>query len=185
MGPLEGTSEEQLEQQINTNFLGTILVTKSFLPYFRSRKSGTIVTVTSSTANIPYPFVAVYAATKSALETWTEGMSYELNSFNISIKTIVPAYMQTNFGSNAQMVSHHDYREVFNQYISAMRTDSSAKRDTPESMAGVVYGVATDNKKQLHYTAGSLSKTEYEWLRKDGIETVIATMNNRFFGQEH
>jgi hypothetical protein len=52
-------------------------------------------------------------------------------------------------------------------------------------MAGVVYGVATDNKKQLHYTAGSLSKTEYEWLRKDGIETVIATMNNRFFGQEH
>ena len=71
MGAFEGTTDEQLEQQINTNFLGTILVTKSFLPHFRARKSGIIITVTSSTANIPYPFAAVYAATKSALETWT------------------------------------------------------------------------------------------------------------------
>ena len=38
MGPFEGASKEQLEKQINTNFLGTILVTKSFLPYFRKRK---------------------------------------------------------------------------------------------------------------------------------------------------
>lgn len=185
MGAFEGTSDEQLAQQINTNFLGTILVTKAFLPSFRARKSGTIITITSSTANIPYPFVAVYAATKSALETWTEGMSYELNDFGVSIKTIVPAYMQTNFGSNAQMVTHQDYQEVFNHYLTAMRADSSAKRDTPESIANIVLKAATDNKKQLHYTAGNLSTTEYEWLRKDGIETVVDTMNKRFFEQEN
>ncbi len=184
MGAFEGTSDEQLAHQVNTNFLGSILVIKSFLPYLRSRKSGTIITVTSSTANIPYPFVAVYAATKSALETWTEGMSYELNGFGIRIKTIVPAYMQTNFGTNAKMVFHEDYQEVFNQYIQAMRADSSTKRDTPESIAEIVYEAATDNKDQLHYTAGNLSTTEYEWLKRDGIEQVIPSMNKRFFGQE-
>lgn len=185
MGAFEGTTNEQLEQQINTNFLGTMLVTKAFLPYFRKRKSGTIITVTSSTANIPYPFVAVYAATKSALETWTEGMSYELNDFGMTIKTIVPAYMQTNFGSNAQVVSHQDYQEVFSQYIGEMMEDSSAKQDTPESIAEVVYEAATDNKKKLHYTAGNLATSEYEWLRKDGIEAVIDTMNKRFFDHEN
>ena len=181
MGAFEGTTDEQLEQQINTNFLGTILMTKSFLPFFRARKEGTIITVTSSTANIPYPFVAVYAATKSALETWTEGISYELNEFGINVKTVVPAYMQTNFGNNAQMVSHQDYQNVFNHYITAMKADSSAKKDTPESIADVVYQAATDNKKQLHYTAGNLSTTEYDWLKKEGIEKMIATMNKRFF----
>ncbi|MBC73549.1 MAG: short-chain dehydrogenase/reductase [Muricauda sp.] len=182
MGPFEGTTEEQLEQQIETNFLGTILVTKAFLPFFRKRKKGTVITITSSTANIPYPFVAVYAATKSALETWTEGMSYELNGFGIRMKTIVPAYMQTNFGVNAQIVSHQDYQEVFDRYITAMKADSSAKRDTPESIANVVYEVTTDNKKQLHYTAGDLSTAEYGWLQKEGIENVIETMNKRFLG---
>lgn len=181
MGAFEGTTAIQLARQINTNFLGTLLVTKSFLPYFRARKNGTILTVTSSTANIPYPFVAVYAATKSALETWTEGMSYELSPFGIDIKTIVPAYMQTNFGSNAQMVSHPDYREIFDEYITTMKADANTKRDTPESIAHVVYEAVTDGKAQLHYTAGDLATTEYEWLRKDGIEVVIDTMKKRFF----
>ena len=183
LGAFEGTTDEQLAQQINTNFLATILVSKAFLPYLRTRNSGLIMTVTSSTANIPYPFVAVYAATKSALETWTEGMSYELNHFGIKVKTIVPAYMQTNFGNNAQIISHQDYQEVFNQYLMTMRADSGAKRDTPEDIAKIVYEAATDNKEQLHYTAGSLSTSEYEWLKKDGIEQVIPAMRRRFFEQ--
>jgi len=181
MGPFEGASKEQLEKQINTNFLGTILVTKSFLPYFRKRKSGTIITVTSSTANIPYPFVAVYAATKSALETWTEGLSYELNGFGVNIKTVVPAYMQTNFGGNAEMVSHSAYEDTFNQYFRAMREDASLKRDTPELIANVVYEAATDNKNQLHYLAGDLATEEYNWLKKEGIEKTMNEMNKRFF----
>ncbi|WP_293946897.1 MULTISPECIES: SDR family oxidoreductase [unclassified Sphingobacterium] len=180
MGAFEGTSDEQLQQLININFLGTTLVTKAFLPYFRKRKQGTVLTVTSSTANIPYPFVAIYAATKSALETWTEGMSYELGAFGITIKTIVPAYMQTNFGSNAQMVSHQEYQEVFNHYINSVRADSATKRDAPETIAQVVYEAATDGKLKLHYTAGDLATLEYEWLRKDGVDTVIDTMNKRF-----
>lgn len=181
MGPFEGTTDEQLAQLINTNFLGTILVTKAFLPYFRTRKTGTIITTTSSTANIPYPFVAVYAATKSALETWTEGMSYELNSLGICIKTIVPAYMQTHFGNNAQFATHQDYQEVFNQYITTMKEDAGTQRDTPESIADIVYIAATDHKKQLHYTAGNLATSEYKWLREEGIEAVIDTMKKRFF----
>ena len=184
MGPFEGTTDDQLVDQVNTNFLGTLLVTKAFLPFFRKRKRGTIITITSSTTNIPYPFVAVYAATKSALETWTEGMAYELNAFGIDIKTIVPAYMQTNFGKNAQLVSHQDYQENFDGYLTTMKADSSAKRDTPESIADVVYEATTDNRKQLHYTAGHLSTMEYGWLQKDGIEAVMDSMNKRFFGRQ-
>lgn len=185
MGPFEGTTDEQLVDQVNTNFLGTLLVTKAFLPFFRKQKTGTILTITSSTANIPYPFVAAYAATKSALETWTEGMAYELNGFGIRMKTVVPAYMQTNFGKNAQLVSHPDYQEIFEGYLTTMKADSSAKRDTPESIANVVHRAATDPGKQLHYTAGELSTTEYGWLQKEGIENIMDSMNDRFFGVKH
>ncbi len=66
-----------------------------------------------------------------------------------------------------------------------MRADSSAKRDSPESIAQIVYEATTDNKEQLHYTAGNLSATEYEWLKKDGIEMVIAAMNKRFLKLEN
>lgn len=181
IGPFEAITDDQLSQQINTNFLGTLLVTKAFLPYFRARKQGTILTVTSSTANIPYPFVSVYAATKSALQNWTEGMNYELSQFGIKIKTILPAYMQTSFGNNAQIASHSDYDIIFNQYLTAMKQDSSAKRDLPEDIATVIYQTVIQDKDQLHYTAGDLSTKEYQWLKEEGIEKVMDTMQKRFF----
>jgi len=180
IGPFEGITQEQLSQQINTNFLGTLLVTKAFLPYFRARKQGTILTVTSSTANISYPFVSVYAATKSALQNWTEGMSYELNQFGIKIKTIVPAYMQTSFGNNAQIATHPDYDTLFNKYLTAMKQDSNAKRDVPEDIATIIYQTAIEDKDQLHYAAGDLATTEYDWLKEEGIEKVMHTMKKRF-----
>lgn len=108
-------------------------------------------------------------------------MSYELKDFSVNIKTIAPAYMQTNFGSNAQMTTHSDYQEAFNQYFSTMRSDAQVKRDTPESIAEIVYQAATDKKSQIHYTAGSLATTESNWLKKEGIEKVLDSIYKRFF----
>jgi len=180
-GALEASTDEQLERLVNTNFLGTVLVTKAFLPYFRARKNGIIITTTSSTAYIPYPFIAVYEATKSALETWSAGMSYELTRFNVNIKTVVPGYMKTNFGRNGEFVAHQDYQQDFTKYVEKLMAETGSLADDPEDIANIVYEAATDNKKQLRYIAGNHAATEYEWLQKDGIEVVTNTMIKRFF----
>ena len=180
-GALEGAADEQLAQLINTNLLGTILVTKAFLPYLRQRRNGTIITTTSSTAYVPYPFIAVYQGTKAALESWTEGMSYELDRIGVSIKTVVPGYMQTNFASNGVFAAHQDYQQDFNGYVTKLMSETGSLADNPEDIATVVYEAATDNKKQLHYIAGNHATTEYKWLKKEGTEAVIDTMKKRFF----
>ena len=180
-GALEAATDEQLQRLINTNLLGTILVTKAFLPYLRKRKKGIIITATSSTAYIPYPFIAVYEATKAALETWTEGMSYELDRVGITIKTVVPGYMKTNFGQNGEFAAHQDYQEDFTKYIGKLMAETGSLADSPEDIATVVYEAASDGKKQLHYIAGNHATTEYEWLKKEGKEVVISAMKKRFF----
>ncbi len=141
-GALEAATNEQLQRLINTNLLGTILVTKAFLPYFRTRRTGTIITTTSSTAYIPYPFIAVYEAVKSALETWTAGMSYELDRMGLTIKTIVPGYMRTDFGKNGEFAAHEDYQEEFNKYIEKLMAETAALSDSPDDVAAIVYEAA-------------------------------------------
>lgn len=180
-GPLEATTGEQLSQLINTNFLGTILVTKAFIPYFRKRNSGTVITTTSSTAYIPYPFIAVYEATKAALENWSASMSYDLSRCGISIKTVMPEYMQTNFGQNGAFVAHEDYQEDFNKYIKVLMSEIGSISDDPEVIAEVVFTASTDNKKQIRYIAGNHANQEVEWLNSAGIEVVMQTMKKRFF----
>lgn len=181
-GPLEGTSEEQIVKLINTNLLGSILLTKAFIPYFKRKYSGTIITTTSSTAYIPYPFIAVYEATKAALENWSASMSYELNGFGINIKTVVPGYMQTNFGQNGEFAVHQDYQEDFNKYVGVLMSEIGSISDSPDVIAEVVFTAATDNKKQISYIAGNHAIKEVEWLESVGKEVVLQTMQKRFFG---
>ncbi|QES88329.1 SDR family NAD(P)-dependent oxidoreductase [Rhizosphaericola mali] len=87
-GPLEGISHEEIQKLVNTNLIGPVMVTKAMLPYFRERKAGIVVTATSATA-----FIFIYEATKAALESWSAGISYELNQFNIKVKMVAPGYM--------------------------------------------------------------------------------------------
>ncbi|WP_246229205.1 SDR family oxidoreductase [Sphingobacterium shayense] len=180
-GDLEATSTEQIQRQINTNFLGTILVTKAFLPYFKKRKDGIIISTSSIAAYIPEPFIAVYAATKAALEMWTASMSFELEKVGVSIKTIVPSSMQTSFLGNADMAFEPDYQTDFNNYMGKLMSDVDSVADKPEDIAKVVYGAVTDDNKQLYYFAGNDAIQKCERLKKEGLESVMADTKRLFF----
>ncbi|MFD2146140.1 SDR family NAD(P)-dependent oxidoreductase [Mucilaginibacter antarcticus] len=88
VGPLEGTSDEQVINEINTNLLGVIRVTKAFIPFFRKQGKGLFITTTSIGGLAAFPFNSVYHATKWALEGWSESMAFELEEFGIGIKTV-------------------------------------------------------------------------------------------------
>lgn len=182
-GDLEATSIQQIERQINTNLLGTILVTKALLPYFKERKKGVIISTSSIAAYIPEPFIAVYAATKAALEVWTDGMSFELEKVGVSIKTIVPSSMQTSFLGNAEMAFEPNYQADFNKYMGKLMSDAGSVADTPDDIAKILYEAATDGKKQLHYFAGNDATQKYERLKKEGLETIINDTKKLFFEQ--
>lgn len=55
MGPLEGTSDEQMIRQIETNLLGVIRVTKAFIPYFREKGTGLLFQQLPSVDTLPFP----------------------------------------------------------------------------------------------------------------------------------
>ncbi|MDE1192700.1 MAG: SDR family oxidoreductase [Arachidicoccus sp.] len=183
-GALEGISDEQMEQQFNTNVFGTIRLTRAFLPYFRERKAGTIITTTSLGAYIPDPFMSLYPATKAALEIWTAGMTYELDRLGITIKSIVPGFMQTNFANNAQMTLHPVYEEEMMKVLAAYSNSGPASEaDNPADIAAVVYEAATDGKSQIHYFAGNDAITRYKELKLEGIDSILDTRRKLFLGE--
>lgn len=89
--------------------------------------------------------------------------------------------MQTNFGSNGEFVTQQDYQQDFNHYVDILIALTASLADSPEDVAAEVYNAATDGKKQLHYIAGNHATSEYDWLKKEGVEVVVNTMKKRFF----
>jgi len=182
-GPLEGMTDEQLQQQISTNFLGSLRLTRACLPWFRSRGRGVIINTSSLGAYIPNPLLAVYGSTKAALESWTEGMNFELAAFGIVMKTIIPGLMNTNFSVSAQVAGHPAYQDQIEKVLAVFSSAELIETaDNPMDVASVVFEAATDNKKQMHYFAGADATTKSAWLAKEGKEAVMLAMEKYFLG---
>lgn len=184
-GPLEGATDEQLTQQINTNLLGVIRITKAFIPLFRERKSGIFITTTSIGGLVTFPFNSVYHATKWALEGWSESLSFELGQFGIDVKTVSPGGIITDFASRSLVLAKHpEYAEDLNKVMEVFADPSrTVHHSTAEQIAEVIFEAATDGQKRLRYIAGEDAKTIYIQRLELGGEKFRAAIHNRFFGK--
>lgn len=159
-GPLESYSEEQIIKQINTNQLGTILVTKAFIPHFRKNKSGIFLTTTSIGGLVSFPLNSVYHATKWALEGFSESLSFELKPFNVFVKTISPGGIKSDFMGKADIITNESYNAMFQKMIDMF--SHGLPGSEPEQIAQIVYEATTDGKDQLRYVAGNDAVSTYE-----------------------
>jgi short-subunit dehydrogenase len=84
-----------------TNTFGVMALTQAVLPQFRARRSSVVVNVTSSATLKPMPLVAVYTASKMAIEGFTGSLAHELKAFNVRVKLVEPGYgPSTRFTQN-------------------------------------------------------------------------------------
>jgi NAD(P)-dependent dehydrogenase (short-subunit alcohol dehydrogenase family) len=101
IGALEDLSIREIQDQLDTNLLGTIRVTRQVLPLMRERKSGTIVNVTSALGRFGLPAMSGYVASKFALEGITESLAYEVAPFGIKVILIEPGVVKTKVKDNS------------------------------------------------------------------------------------
>lgn len=100
---IEGTPMETVRSFFETNTFGAMAVTQAFVPQFRQRKAGVIVNVSSSVTLRPLPMLAVYTASKAAMNAFSESLALELESFNVRVRIVLPGRSpETSFGQNAQ-----------------------------------------------------------------------------------
>jgi short-subunit dehydrogenase len=92
----ENNSIEDIEYEMNVNYLCPISIIKEFIPYFKEKKSGSIVCISSFSALTPFPSNSSYAATKSALFSLCNSLKIELAEYNIHVASILPGGTKTD-----------------------------------------------------------------------------------------
>jgi NAD(P)-dependent dehydrogenase (short-subunit alcohol dehydrogenase family) len=157
-GAVEATPMATVREVFETNTFGVMAMTKAVLPQLRARKSGAVVNVTSSATLAPMPLVAVYTASKMAIEAFTECLALELEDFNVRVKLVEPGYGPTtgftrNTGSRMEGLIPEAYAP-FAQRTMASFTQGAAV--TVESdVAEGVWRAANDATGQLRFPAGA------------------------------
>src|SRR5881227_2241015 len=96
----EESSIEQAKAIFETNFFGLIRMTRAVVPHMRRQGNGRIINIGSVLGFLPAPYMALYAATKHAVEGYSESLDHELRTRGIRVSVIEPAYTKTHFDAN-------------------------------------------------------------------------------------
>lgn len=154
-GALEETSIEEAKQQFETNFFGVLRMIKAVLPGMRQDGYGRIVNISSVLGFLPAPYQGMYAASKHALEGYTETLDHEVRRFGVRAVLIEPAYTKTKINGNAKSA-----RGVLEVYTAERkRVTELAERETerggdPQLVAETVWTALTATSPRLRYPVG-------------------------------
>ncbi|KAJ3744382.1 putative short-chain oxidoreductase [Lentinula detonsa] len=99
-GAIEENTPEEIQSQFNTNFFSVISITNAFMPHFRSRRTGTIVNISSQGSYLSLSGAGIYCASKAALDCLTEAWSNELAPFNIRAVSVILGAFRTSVASS-------------------------------------------------------------------------------------
>src|SRR5437762_3882019 len=100
-GAAEESSVAQIQGVFDINFFGLVRMTRAVLPHMRAQGRGRIVNISSVLGLVPAPYMAVYAATKHAIEGYSESVDHEVREHGVRVLLIEPAYTRTGFDANA------------------------------------------------------------------------------------
>jgi NAD(P)-dependent dehydrogenase (short-subunit alcohol dehydrogenase family) len=155
----EESSIDQARSIFETNFFGLIRMTRAVVPHMRRQRSGRIINIGSVLGFLPMPYGALYAATKHAVEGYSESLDHELRTRGIRVSVIEPAYTKTPFDANfmepdARLEEYREARAGVNKRVNEVM----ATAEHPGVVADTVVTAANAARPKLRYAAGRLAK---------------------------
>src|SRR2546423_10646275 len=151
----EESSIEQAQSIFDTNFFGMLRMTRAVVPHMRHQGRGRIINISSVFGFLPAPYMALYAASKHAVEGYSESLDHELRTRGIRVSVIAPANMKTQFDANllqpdSKLDEYRDARDTVGKKLTEMINDA----DDPGVVAETVLTAALGAHPKLRYTAG-------------------------------
>ena len=155
MGALEETSVDEARQQFETNLFGVLRVTNAILPGMRQQSFGRIVNISSVLGFLPAPYLGIYAASKHAVEGYTETLDHEIRRFGVRALLVEPAYTRTKLTGNTKSAksSLAVYTEERKRLTDAVQQNIE-RGDDPRMVAEAVWSALTAKSPRLRYPIG-------------------------------
>jgi len=183
-GFVEDMSLAELRHQMETNFFGNVAMSKAVLPVMRAQRSGHIIQVTSVAGRMAAPLLGAYAASKFALEGWSEALRIEVHSLGIRVVLVEPGDYDTDIWDRNVVIARQatdpssPNRERSQRFVEFVQSRAAKRRD-PREVARLIARVASDSNPKLRYLIGPDAKTQMlfrallPWRR---YERMIARM---------
>jgi NAD(P)-dependent dehydrogenase (short-subunit alcohol dehydrogenase family) len=185
MGLFEAMPDRAARDLFDVNYFGMTDVTRAILPHFREIGKGLVVNVSSTVALIPLPLFSQYAASKAAVEAFTEGLAYELAAVNIRVKLVQPGAALTALTSRVMdNMARLPTIPAYGQYVAHIDSLNARLFEQglpgPEACAKTIVEALNDPSDRLRYLSAADFVGLLDARKKQDDETFLTSLRAQF-----
>ncbi|WP_328702344.1 oxidoreductase [Alicyclobacillus suci] len=157
MGAVEEVSDEEARAVFDTNVFGLLAVTRAVLPILREQRSGHIVNISSVAGVAAGVGSGIYAATKFAVEGFSEALSAEVAPLGIHVSLVEPGQFRTDFLADSLKLAEKtipDYDETAGQVVRALKERNGKQAGHPGKAAAAIIQLVQSERPTLRLPLG-------------------------------
>ena len=170
-GFFEEIAPEDFRAQIETTLFGPVNVTRAALPFMRARRSGLVVTISSTAGISGQQFCTAYAASKFGVEGWMESLTPEVAPFGIRTMLVEPGFFRTELltpeSTKFAASSIEDYAERTEQTVAGWKSMNGLQGGDPAKLADALITLASQEEPPLRFAAGADAVATLEHKGRD------------------
>ncbi len=158
VGAVEESSLAEIRRQFEVNVFGPIAAIQAVLPYFRARRRGHVITITSVSGVATWAGTGVYCGSKHALEGVTRTLAEEVAELGIKVTNIEPGGLRTDYAGRSMVVTQariDDYDGAARNAQRIMADHAGHEPGDPAKAAQAILAIAGTDDPPLQLLLGA------------------------------
>ena len=168
---VEEGEEDEIRAQFDANVFGLFAVTRAVLPIMRAQRSGHIINITSVAGLIGFPGSGYYAASKHAVEGWSDALRAEVQPLGIGVTCVEPGPFRTDWAGRSLKQTPNliaDYAETAGKRLAGTKEASGTQAGDPVRAGEAMIALTETRDPPRHLVLGA-------W----GFDAVVERMRQR------
>jgi NAD(P)-dependent dehydrogenase (short-subunit alcohol dehydrogenase family) len=155
---VEEGDEAEIRAQFDTNVFGLFAMTRAVLPLMREERQGNIINITSVAGLIGFPGSGYYAASKHAVEGWSDALRAEVQPLGIGVTCVEPGPFRTDWAGRSLRQTENriaDYADTAGKRLAGTKETSGMQAGDPAKAAQAMMTITRGVEAPRHLVLGA------------------------------
>ncbi len=155
---VEEGEDDKIRAQFDANVFGLFAMTRAVLPAMRAQRGGHILNVTSVAGLVGFPASGYYAASKHAVEGWSDSLAAEVGPLGIRVTCVEPGPFRTDWAGRSLIQTPSriaDYAETAGARLKATAEKSGTQAGDPVRAAQAMIDLTENPTPPRHIVLGA------------------------------